>query len=198
MTTLTSESAASIVTALIGTLPNPEDDEPKGPWGPVIRAAVDRVRIYLGPQPEPWRERISKAATRYYRDGSEPDRIIELNPQPLPPRHAFAKAVAEVVIERAVLMQDIADGIHGDEQGIIIIGGYLERFISDYCGNEPRQWKWPQPGPHPNWFSPNRDKSDVLIAAAEFQISSANVTNKKLRSVLTQIAEKLFDAALQL
>src|SRR5205814_2071192 len=37
-------------------LPNPDDSNPPGPWGPVIRRAEERVRDVLGPSPDPWRQ----------------------------------------------------------------------------------------------------------------------------------------------
>ena len=61
---------------------------------------------------------------------------VSLNPQPLPPRWSFLIATAQIVIRRGELLQDLADGLAqaGAEHGIIIIGGYIDRFADDWCG----------------------------------------------------------------
>ena len=132
-----------LVRELAGGFPGPVGDEPKGPWGPVMRRAIEKMRIQEGPVPDPWRS----AGGGVYRNGADRASAIALNPQPLPPRFVFARAVAQSVIERAELMQDIADATSGDENGIIIVGGYLSRFADDYCGNG-HIFKHPHPHRH--------------------------------------------------
>jgi len=80
--------------SLVGHLsgfPNPDDTNPPGPWGPVIRRASERVRAMLGPSPDPWRG--------------------VLGPSPDPWRVSFAQALVQEVIDRATLMQEVADAL---------------------------------------------------------------------------------------
>lgn len=90
-----------------------------------------------------------------------------LNPQPLPPRAAFAVTLAQTVIDRAGLMQDIADGIarEGQQRGIIIVSGYLSRFIDD-CGNDRLPHGILAPRPH---HGPGLGMLELVLMGAEFE-----------------------------
>src|SRR5207237_4948180 len=88
--TLTSSDLLSLVGHL-SDFPKPDDPDRPGPWGPVIRRAGERVRSILGPSPDPWNEVFS--------------------PVPDPWRVAFARALAQEVIDRATLMQEVADAL---------------------------------------------------------------------------------------
>lgn len=94
---------------------------------------------------------------------------VGLNPQPLPPRAAYAVTLARAVIDRAGLMQDVADGIarEGQQRGIIIVSGYLSRFIDD-CGNDRVPHGIPVPGPHPH-PGPGFGMLDLVLMGAEFE-----------------------------
>src|SRR5271166_1252144 len=51
------EKFLALVSEMMGANVGREDDEhplKPGPWGPVIRAAVERTYVF-GPSPEPWR-----------------------------------------------------------------------------------------------------------------------------------------------
>src|SRR5260221_2330284 len=126
--------------AMIGGSKGREDDEhplPPGPWDPVIRVALERVILARHPE-------ASDAFGGGHRFGDE----VALNPQPLPPRVAFLLSVAQAVIGRAELLQEIADATRrsDEQQGIIIVGGYTSRFCDEWCGNGFRL-KYPLPGP---------------------------------------------------
>lgn len=142
---LSRQQMVSLVGELLGGYPNPDGTTPPGPWDPIIHKAIER----LGPHPEPWRP--------VFGPGPQPWEEVALNPQPLPPKAAFAAAIAKEVIDRTMLMQEIADALPqaGQRQGIIIVGGYLSRFIDD-CGND-RLWR-KRP------FPPRRDGDDRLTA----------------------------------
>jgi len=102
--------------------PNPDDPDRPGPWGPVVRRAEDRVRAVLGPSPDPW--------------------LVGPDPR----WAAFARALAEEVIDRANLMQQIADALPqtGGQHAIIIIGGALKDF-TDGCGTGRIRQPFPPP-----------------------------------------------------
>jgi hypothetical protein len=151
----TLQLSRSTFATLLGQLtgrgnPNPDDPLPAGPWGPVVRHALGRVGARFGPHPEPWVE-------------------ADLNPQPLPPHAAFAVALAQAVIDRAGLMQDVADGLarEGQQRGIIIVSGYLSRFIDD-CGNDRLPHGIPAPGPRPH-HGPGFGMLELVLMGAEFE-----------------------------
>lgn len=113
----------SMVSLLTSGYPDPEDDNPPGPWDPVIRKALARIRF--GPHPDPW----AWAA---------------LNPQPLPPRAAIAAALAQEVVDSLGSLQVLAEDLPKEGQGAG--RSHLLRFIDD-CGNGriPFPWPWPWP-----------------------------------------------------
>ena len=157
------------------------------PWDPVIRVALERVSAF-GPRPEPW-----NVSSSSYSFGDE----VELNPQPLPPRVAFLTSVAQAVINRAQLLQEISDATKrdGEERGIIIVSGYVARFVDDFCGNGFRL-KYPFPGPRPNWFADQLDGIDLVVMAAQFDQAAKDAFNPDLRQNLADASAKLVEAGL--
>lgn len=115
---ITSQKLVSMISHLINYYPNPDDPQPPGPWDPVIRKAYERASLRMSSQ---------------FQFNSWD--LVALNPQPLPPRALFSKALAEEVIDRALFMQEIADGMKpdGGERGIIIVGGIIDKFVDDLC-----------------------------------------------------------------
>jgi hypothetical protein len=135
----TQEKLLAVVRAVVGRSNGREDDDhplPPGPWDPVFRKALERVTPF-GPHPEPWLRsselaRLILAFVVSLRpeisDALKPHSLIErvgLNPQPLPPRQAFLTSLARIVIDRAELIQEVADSARGqgEQQGIIIVSG---------------------------------------------------------------------------
>jgi hypothetical protein len=196
------------------------DDEhplPPGPWDPVIRQAVEHVRVF-GPHPEPWRTR-DLATGR----GSEILRVllvsilrqhpeiwdviggghslvdeVALNPQPLPPRYAFLISVVQVVASRAELLQEMAGAMSqpGSQQGIIVVGGYTARFADDWCGTG---WRlgWPFPGPRPNWLSEQLDAADLLVIATALDQAAKESHSADLRKNLTDASARFTETAME-
>ena len=157
-----------------------EDDEhplPPGPWDPVIRDALDRFSISLAVQ----------------RLGSG----VELNPQPLPPRSAFLVSLATSFINRAALMQDISNSIQdqGEQRGIIVVGGYVSRFIDEICGNGFRL-KYPIPGPRPHWFSEELRGVDLVLMATQFEQAALQASNEILRQSFAAAGAKLVEVGI--
>ena len=87
----------SLVSEFISGLPDPDNPQPPGPWDPVIRKALVRLKDRLGPSPDPWR--VFGPWPESGRAGPSPDpwQLVALNPQPLPPRMLFAVTLAEEV-----------------------------------------------------------------------------------------------------
>ncbi|HKO92755.1 MAG TPA: hypothetical protein VJU61_16485 [Polyangiaceae bacterium] len=165
-----------LVSALTGSTQGREDDEhplPPGPWDPIIRVALEQVHF-----------------------GRDPERVA-LNPQPLPPRFAFLRAVARGVLSRAELLQELADATQrsGEQQGIIIVGGYTSRFSDDWCGNGFKL-RYPFPGPRPHWFASELDSTDLLVLAAQLQQSSTEAFSPALRRDLMDAGARFLEGAL--
>ncbi len=221
------EQLLTLVRTLIGGSGGRVDDEhplPPGPWDPVIRVALERVNAF-GPHPEPWdvfgrgvswrtesafgqRSEAWKAvvASILARHPEIWDAIggghsfgeqVALNPQPLPPRFAFLVAVAQAVISRAELLQEIADATprEGEQQGIIIVSGYTGRFSEDWCGNGFRP-KWPFPGPPPPWFAKELDGIDLVVMATQFDQAARGTFSPDLRRSLADASAKFVEAGL--
>jgi hypothetical protein len=123
--------------------------------------------------------------------------LVGLNPQPLPPRQAFLASLVRKIVDRAELMQEIAASARneGEQQGIIIVSGYLARFAEDFCatGFKPR---WPFPGPPPHWFVKELDGVDLLLMAARFDQAAAETFSPALRQGLRDASAKFADAGL--
>ena len=198
---------------------------PPGPWDPIIRLAVERLTVFgpqpepwkvfgpgvpwrtrelvFGPSPEPWKVVFATILARHpeifdaigggHRFGEE----VALNPQPLPPRYAFLVAVAQTVISRAELLQDIADATsrEGEQQGIIIVGGYTSRFSDDFCGTGFRL-KWPFPGPRPHWFFNELDGIDLVVMGTQFAQAAKETFSPDLRQNLADAGAKFVEAGL--
>jgi hypothetical protein len=198
---------------------------PPGPWDPIIRVALERLSVF-GPQPEPWRVFGQDAALRraeaVFGPRPEPWQVVfasiltrhpeiwdalggghsfgeevALNPQPLPPRFALLTSVAQAVISRAELLQEIADATRreGEEQGIIIVSGYLARFVDDFCGTEFRP-KWLFPGPPPPWFADELKGIDLVVMATQFEQAAREAYSPELRQNLADANARLVEAGL--
>jgi len=187
---------------------------PPGPWDPVIRVSLERTNVFdphpepwkifgLGPQPwrtiesvfgplpDPRKVIFASIAAKYPAIwdvmGGSPSfgAEVALNPQLLLPRFAFLVSLTQTVISRAELLQEIADATRreGEQQGIIIVGGYIARSIDDICGNDFR-FKWPFPGPHPNWLAKEVSGIDLVVMATQLDQAANETFNQKLRQNL--------------
>jgi hypothetical protein len=153
--------------------PNPEDPDPTPwPW----RHIINKVKERVGGRFNSWAS-------------------VALNPQPLPPKAAFAIALAEEVIERGAMMQQLADGFMetGERRGIIVVGGYFQRFVDDLCPERPKIkppkfWgPWPpEPDPDPRWQG-----LDLAIIATIFQNEARVTGHEGFRNVLAEAGEKI-------
>ena len=216
------EKFLALVSEMMGANAGREDDEhplKSGPWGPVIRAAVERTYT-LGPAPVPWRTRQSeldlqpesaawgvaltslfeKYPTLYdliprgvLKRGEE----VSLNPQPLPPRLAFLAAVVHTVVGRAELLHEVADAtaFEGERRSGKIVGGYLSRFCDEVCGNG-FVLVWPFRGPRPRWFTTELRGIDLMVMASQFHEASKEAYSPDLHQHLADAAARLAEAGL--
>ena len=182
---------------VFGPLPNP--GKVFGPFPQPWRS----IESVFGPLPDPWKVIFASIVAKYpaiwdvigggHSFGAE----VALNPQPLPPRFAFLVSVAQTVASRAELLQELADATtrDGEQQGIIIVGGYTSRFSDDWCGNGFRL-KWPFPGPRPGWFTNELDGIDLVVMATQFEQAAQESFSPDLRQNLADASAKLAEAGL--
>lgn len=213
------------VREMIGLKSGREDDEhplPPGPWDPVIRVALERINVSglqlksglafgygvpwwslrLGPHPEPWKVFFSTIAAGHPEiwdaigGGPNISEEGELNSQRLPARIDFLVSLAQTVLSRAQLFQEIADATSrdGQKQSIIIVGGYIARFVDDICGNNFRL-KWPFP-PRPKWFAPELSGIDLVVMATQFDHTAKETFSPVLRQNLVDSSAKLIEVGL--
>jgi hypothetical protein len=124
--------------------------------------------------------------------------IAGLNPQPLPPRIAFTTSLTQHVIARAELMQEVATIMadQGQKQGIIVVGGFISRFVDDWCGTGWRP-RWPFPGPRPPWWPKEVSGLDLLIMGTQFVQSSSEVTDKSFQEQLQTAGAQLNETGMR-
>lgn len=172
---------AAVSVLVSGSRRGREDEEhplPPGPWDPVIRAALERLPA------------LTRARSRLEE--------VALNPQPLPPRLAFLVSAAQTFVARATLLEEFvgADTSDIEQNGIIIVSGYIERFADDWCGNGFRL-KWPFPGPRPNWFASELDGVDLLVLSTQFEQAARQSFGDELRGSLHRAAARFAQAGLE-
>ncbi|MGH6842279.1 MAG: hypothetical protein ACREDV_09360 [Methylocella sp.] len=182
---ISQQALVSLIGQVISGNPNPDDSSPPGPWGPVIRKALQQVLWRFGPGPEPWLQ---------FGPRPEPWVQVALNPQPLPPRTLFFAAIAQEVIERASLIRETADALtsQGERQGIIIVGGYVSKFADEWCGNG--RLKWPFPGPRPHWFPEERGGVDLIVTGVQFQRAASETFDGQLSQTFADAGAKIVQA----
>ncbi len=216
------EKLVSLVSQMFGGAsgnPNPDEPLPHGPWDPLIRKVLGQMQVFK-PHPEPWRS-VFEPDPSPWRTESNLHRAIleffaarnpeiwdvigggqmfskaaaELNPQPLPPRAAFFAAFAQEVIDRASLMQEIADAMNqtGEERGIIIVSSYLNGFVDDLCP-EPPKIKIP---PKPKFDTDDRLSGlELIVTGAVFEQNAAAAANEGLRQELRNAGAKLIETGI--
>jgi hypothetical protein len=196
------EKLLALVRAMIGGTKGREDDDhplPPGPWDPVIRAALQSLTFRpqtnpwrtFGPSPEPWN--VIAASILGTRPGAE----VELNPQPEPPGVPFLVSVAQSVTSRAAFLQEIADASAGahEQRGTIDVGGYISRFVDDWCGTGFRL-RYPFPGPRPHWFVSELDGIDLLVMATQFAQAATETFGAALRQHLSDASAAFVKAGI--
>ena len=193
----------TFVRTMLGGLQGREDPEnplPSGPWDPVIRTALERLDI-LGLQRESLRGALANllAQTPEIHDVIGGRRVFgshaALNPQPLPPRFAFLLEAAQVVIDRAELLQEIADAVRESERQDPAASRYVTRFVDDVCGNGFRL-KFPRPGPRPWWFADALSGTDLVVLAAHFGAAAKTAFDPALGESFEAAGAQLAEAGL--
>ena len=204
--------------------PDPDNPLKPGPWDPVIRVALTEVLRFgphaepwrHGPQPEPWlraafgADLLGLIAQRFpaawdvmgatLRPGEE----VSLNPQPLPPKARLTIALGDALVTRTEMLAEVAtafggdpaDGQTGSERGIIIVSGYVGRFIDEYCGTGFRIG-WPFPGPPPRWFGSEVGAHDLLLLGATLHNAAVRAFDPGVRQALGDASRKLAEVGIE-
>jgi hypothetical protein len=178
---------------IMPTLFGPHPD----PWGP-RPIPWPTMEARFGPLPDPCKHIVASIAERFPavwdilggspRWGDE----VALNPQPLPPRQAFLGALADTVLSRALLLQDVARTTQSDgpNDATAAPGRYIGQFVDDICGNDFR-FRWPFPGPRPNWFVEAIGVMNQLHLASWFAQATQDTVDTRLHHTLQRAARRL-------
>lgn len=178
-----------IVPSVSGPHPDPWRPGPI-PWRP--------LELHSGLLPGPWKSIFASIAARYpaiwdLLGGPAPwGAEVALNPQPLPPRQAFLLSLAETVLSRALLLQDLARTRQGDGpvDAPSAAARYLALFADDICGNDFRL-RWPFPGPRPHWFLNELRGIDLILLAVGFAQAAEDTAGAGVRQAITAATERL-------
>jgi hypothetical protein len=131
---------------------------------------------------------------------------VSLNPQPLPPRERFVRALGEALVARAEQLAEVAgtfgnrgaNGARdaGEERGVILVSGYVNRLVDDWCGTGYRP-RWPFPGPPPWWFRAEVGARDILVLGAALHEAGRQAFDPDLGRALGDAASKLAQVGLE-
>ena len=176
------------VASLIGALLNDDAESPtqlpceRLRWDNLIRVIEDKL---ADTQPE---SRPASFVGRF-----NPADGIALNPQPLPPKAQILKALAAEMTNRAELLFDVAAA--AEQRGNIVVSGYVNSFVDEFCGDGFRL-PWLRPGPPPpNWGSGELSSADLLTLASHFAHGAGQTFEPALRETMARAAARFVYAA---
>lgn len=184
-----------------------------GPFDSIIRKVSGKV---FRPQPDPWHT-VAVPSTQPWHSDFNTDNLFQiiaqrhpdiyevinggrhnwtaLNPQPLPPKAAFIAAFTEEVMDRILLMQEVADAMNktGEEQAIIIVSGKLDNLVEELFGPHFKA-KIKIPFPYPHQEDDGRLSGlELIVAGAVCESIAATVVNKGLQQEIMKAGEKLIE-----
>ena len=121
-----------------------------------------------------------------------------LNPQPLPPRVAFAVALSQALVDNIGSLRDLATLLPEELQGRALEGASsrLSQFIDD-CGNGrvPRKWPFPWP-PRRGDESELLGPADLVVIGAQLAQLAATVGDERLQQELAEGGAKLIETGM--
>lgn len=112
---------------------------------------------------------------------------VALNPQPLPPRWAFALAAASRMVMRVEMIGEMSRVGGVAEAAAKLVGHYVD----DLCPPIPRPWPLPGPWPRPNWLVDVIDAPDLVVVGSVLSVASRQVADRDLAQALDEQAGRL-------
>ena len=171
---LSARSVAGLLARIFG--PAIYDAPPFGGGDPVRRGLPELVS---GPFPEPWRE-------------------VMLNPQPLPPREAYALALADAHLGE-LLGLDRAGTLLGGEVAERALGRALRQVaeLEELCPRWPH-WpkRWPPPPPPP-WQREEMADTQLFVFGMRVLAAAELVEQDRLQDALSGLGEKALNLSLR-
>ncbi|MDH0866743.1 hypothetical protein [Mitsuaria sp. GD03876] len=193
---LSQRQLISLVRRLLGAMPDRDDTPPPAPWDAVLsrvgkRLLGTRSRLTL-PPPEELDPGYPPRPPWLFAVASSPD-LAALNPQPLPPRWAFAATLADELIQRAAQADEWAAWAHAGDDGRIRVGARLLSQVDELCGNDLRL-HLPRPRPEPPGWQSQLGGVDLIVMGLQFEDAAAHVPAGALQRAYASGGAKLVQA----
>lgn len=180
--------------------PHPDDPEPPvGPWASLIRSAWKNA-IFYGNGGGALRT-IARRHPQLWDLWGDPLVHLALNPQPLPPGDiAFSFALAQEVIDRALLLHDVAAALQPNEPagGTTAAVKLVRDFTDDYCPVPPRivipRKKGPfpvPPGSEAGWSA-----IEMMAVGASFTHAAERMHPPALQEALQHAGQQIMETGL--
>jgi hypothetical protein len=120
--------------------------------------------------------------------------LVSLNPQPLPPKDAFA--VSAALMAHELVRIAVETEVRGQSAAV-----FVKEFVDDWCGTPwPHKWPWPWPGPRPQEGA-RPDPLEVtigrVIGATVLASAGGRLGETKLGTALLDGAQNLAEAAVR-
>lgn len=165
-------SRSALVSLIDQMYPAPDDVGPWGPFGPWVRWVI----AGLNPQPLP------------------PKVLERWGPVPDPVRaRIFAGTVLKNVSELSVLAEALGDNGRSADVG----AAWLERFVNDWCGNEPIKGPFgPVPDPWRPISAADVHPANLVVAGAMFDRAAGAIEDAKLRDAVARAADQLLETGM--
>ncbi len=177
--------------------PHPDEPEPPtGPWASIIRSAWKQSIFYTGNGAA--LRAIAQRHPQVWDLWGNPLAHVALNPQPLPPGDiAFAFALAQEVIDRALLLHDVAAGLHPDESGqaAAVSSGLVRNFADAVCPFPP-QIKIPRkkgPFPVPPDAEAGWSAIELMAVGISFVQAAESIAVPALQEALHAAGNQIMD-----
>lgn len=197
------ETLLAFARATIPGIAKPAPDHEPSPWGPVFRSTVSQwVRIFSRRHPGSLDWIVPHGPL--FRDRTA---LAALHPQTPSPRSVLLMLLAQTIVERAEILSEVSgsDASEASKRGIIIVSGYVGRFVADVLkpsfriplkdlaglpADEHPFPGWPPP-PKTDWLQEELSGPDLVILGAGFAEAALGTFDTGLRRTLGNAAAEL-------
>jgi hypothetical protein len=157
-----------------------------------ILARIFGPSFYDGPRfgvgPLALSQRFAELSGQVFNRGS----AVSLNPQPLPPREAYALALADAHIQELVSLHR-AGALLGGEIAERAIGQSLRQIadIDELCPRWPKwPFVWPPPPPPPWEIDEEMSPTELFLFGSRFMAAAGLVKQENLQNALANLGGK--------